>query len=117
MFSITALIFGSLILAGDGLTHLYLLGTLVITFISVFSLRAVYFALIEESHIARHVTGISVGIISVIGFTPDIFFAPLAGRLLDNQDTILGFTHFFILLTGISILGLFSAWALTRKNS
>ena len=116
MFSITALIFSWLILAGGTQSLMYLIGTILITFISVFSLRAVYFALIEESHIARHMTGISVGIISVIGFTPDIFFAPLAGRLLDNPDTVIGFTHFFVLLTSISVMGLVSAWALARNN-
>ena len=79
---------------------------LIITYIAVFALRGVYFALLEESKVSKEVTGIAVGLISVIGFLPDIFFYPIAGRLLDAAPGVQGHQYFFALLAIISIVGI-----------
>jgi nitrate/nitrite transporter NarK len=50
------------------------LGNLAATFIALYALRGIYFALIAESRIPLQATGTAVGVISVAGFTPDIFF-------------------------------------------
>ncbi len=42
---------------------------LIITFIAVYTLRGVYFALIQETKIPLGLTGTAVGVISVIGYT------------------------------------------------
>ena len=63
----------------------------------VFGLRGVYFTLLSETRMPMSHTGFLVGLISVIGFTPDIFFAPIAGRLLDYfpDNTVTGFIFIF----------------------
>jgi nitrate/nitrite transporter NarK len=86
---------------------------LLLTFVGVFALRAVYFALIDESHLRLGATGTAVGVISLLGFTPDIFFAPLTGRMLDNDDT--GFGLYFLFLAFIMLLGTCCAWLLVHK--
>lgn len=86
-----------------------------ITFFGVFALRGVYFALLEENRVPHHLTGAAVGLISVIGFTPDIFFQPIAGRLLDATPGIGGHQHYFILLAGIAIIGFITAMLLARR--
>ncbi|WP_409574571.1 MFS transporter [Thalassotalea sp. PS06] len=85
---------------------------IVATFLLVFAVRAIYFALLEESQVATSRTGIAVGIISVVGFTPDIFFAPIAGRLLDGAPGVTGFHHLFLLLAVISVIGAVASWRL-----
>jgi nitrate/nitrite transporter NarK len=87
-------------------------GNLFVTFVAVFGLRGVYFALLEESGVPKVSTGRAVGLISLVGFTPDVFFAPLAGRLLDASPGVAGHQHYFLLLTGISIAGGVAAAAL-----
>ena len=94
-----------------------LFSTLAITFLTVFALRAVYFALLEETRTSARLTGTTVGIISVIGYSPDIFFAPLAGRLLDMSPGIQGFVHYFLLLTTISLTGLLTAIILIKEKT
>jgi nitrate/nitrite transporter NarK len=84
-----------------------------LTFIGVFALRAVYFALIDESRLRLGATGTAVGVISLLGFTPDVFFAPLTGRLLDQADT--GFAQYFLLMALIMLLGMLCAWLLVHK--
>ncbi len=89
---------------------------LMLSFIAVFALRGVYFALIEESEIRRHVTGTAIGFISLLGYTPDVFFSSVSGRLLDMAPGAKGFEYYFMLMMGIAVLGLLASIFLSRKN-
>lgn len=86
---------------------------LIITFVAVFGLRGVYFALLEETGIKQNLTGTTVGLVSLAGFTPDIFFAAIAGRLLDADPGITGHQHFFALLATISAVGIAATLSVT----
>jgi len=77
-----------------------------VTMALVFVIRGIYFALLEETKLAGQLTGTAVGIISVVGFMPDIFFAPLAGRLIDGSPGADGFNQLFLILACLSLLGL-----------
>lgn len=90
---------------------------IVCSFFAVYALRGVYFALLEETKIANSLTGTAVGLISLIGFTPDIFFASIAGRLLDSAPGVEGHQHFFMMLTGIACVGLICTIVLTSTTS
>ncbi|MDX1679028.1 MFS transporter [Arsukibacterium sp.] len=116
LFSMLALSFAS-IAALTELNPSVLLLTimLALTFVGVFALRAVYFALIDESRLRLGATGTAVGVISLLGFTPDVFFAPLTGRMLDNPES--GFAGYFLFMALVMLLGTFSAWLLVNKMS
>ena len=77
-----------------------------LSFFGVFGLRGVYFALLEETSVPRARTGAAVGLVSVVGYTPDIFYAPIAGRLLDRAPGIAGHQHNYLLLAGIAVVGM-----------
>lgn len=94
-------------------TRIAVIGNLIVSYAAVFGLRGVYFALLEETRVPVTTTGAAVGLVSVIGFTPDIFFAPIAGRLLDASPGIAGHQHYFILLAAIAVVGLTVAALLT----
>lgn len=83
-------------------------GNLILTFAAVYALRGVYFALLDETKVERLITGTAVGFISLIGYTPDVFFNSIAGRILDASPGPVGFHNFFMLLAGFSVLGLIS---------
>ncbi|MEQ8661013.1 MAG: hypothetical protein RLW62_09365, partial [Gammaproteobacteria bacterium] len=65
--------------------------------------------------VPAHMTGTAVGLVSVVGFTPDIFFAPIAGRLLDATPGMDGHQHYFMLLSGIAVVGFAVAALLSRR--
>ncbi len=88
---------------------------IIVSFVAVFALRALYFALLEETRVPAQLTGTAVGLVSVVGYTPDIFFAPIAGRLLDATPGLGGHQHYFLLLAGIAVVGTLTAAALTRR--
>jgi len=51
-----------------------------------------------------------VGVISLTGYTPDIFAGPLMGYFLDQYPGILGHQYVFVLLVGFAVLGLLASW-------
>jgi len=76
-----------------------------ISYFGAFGLRGVYFALLEETRIPNDHTGKAVGLISVVGFTPEIFFGPISGRILDHSPGVTGHLNYFLFLAGISVVG------------
>jgi nitrate/nitrite transporter NarK len=87
---------------------------------AMFGLRALYFALFEESGVPVTVTGTAVGIVSVLGYMPDVFVGYVGGRLLDAAPGLPGHQHYFWFLAAFAALGLVTSLALQqvlRKDS
>ncbi len=91
-----------------------LITTIVITSAGIYALRGLYFALLAEGAIPLATTGSAIGLISVIGFTPDVFMGPLMGVLLDNSPGILGHQHVFAVTAAFGLVGLAATWGFRR---
>jgi sugar phosphate permease len=100
LFAFTGTALGSL--------SMILLNTLV-TGVAIFGLRGLYFGLLEEGRIPVAQTGTAVGLVSVIGYTPDVYVAAVAGFLIDQSPGLLGFQHLFIMLLVFSVAGAMAA--------
>lgn len=88
-----------------------------ITCAAIFGLRGVYFALFQEAAVPLAATGTAVGLVSLIGYTPDIFVNLVAGWLLDRTPGVEGHQHFFTFLLATSAIGLVAALAFRRLPS
>ncbi len=78
---------------------------------AMFGLRGLYFAIFDDAGIPPALTGTAAGLVSVIGYTPDIFMGPLHGYLTDNFPGALGHQYFFGALAAFAALGLCAALA------
>lgn len=58
---------------------------------------------------------VNVAVVSVIGYTPDIFAPVLAGMLLDAYPGATGFQIYFLITAGLSFVGLMAAYSVYRK--
>ena len=83
--------------------------------LGTYSLRGLYFAIIEETKTPIEMTGTLVGIISVVGFTPDIFMSLFIGYMLGENPTLIEYQYLFTTFTIIPIIGLIAALGF-RKN-
>lgn len=92
-----------------------LLGNILIGSSAIFGLRSLYYALFEEAKIPAVVTGTAVGLVSVIGYTPDIFVSYVGGVLLDGSPGLAGHQHYFLFLAGFAALGLLVSFELMRR--
>jgi len=108
---------GSLVLAsgliGAGMLWMFLL-TMVCCSMGIFALRGLYFAIMREGKIPMAYTGTAVGLVSVIGYTPDVFMGPLMGYLLDQSPGAAGHQHVFWVVTGFALLGLIASLCFAR---
>jgi len=83
--------------------------------LAVFAMRGIYFALLEEGGIPLAVTGTAAGIVSTIGFTPDIFMPLLGGVLLDTFPGQTGYRYFFLATAAICSVGLVASLIIYKK--
>ena len=109
IFSFVASVIGGVLFASGGIAPttipLFFISVIIIA-IGVYSARALYFAVMEEGQIPLVLTGTAVGVISVMGYTPDIFAGPAIGYLLEaHRGEELGHQNVFWMLTAFSFVG------------
>jgi MFS family permease len=83
--------------------------------VAIFALRGIYFALLEEGGVPLAMTGTVAGLMSAIGFTPDVFMPVLGGLLLDRYPGRLGYRYYFAVIVGLCIAGLLSTLLILRR--
>lgn len=83
---------------------------------AICALRGVYYAIFPEADIPLVTTGTAVGLVSVIGYTPDIFMGPLMGFLTDRAPGAAGHEHLFLVVAGFAACGVV-ATALFRRST
>jgi MFS family permease len=94
--------------------NLFFLISIVVLAIGTYAIRALYFAAMQEGKISLSLTGTAVGVISLTGYTPDIFAGPLMGYYLDQFPGLLGHQYIFIYLLGFSVIGLMCSLRFSR---
>lgn len=85
--------------------------------LAVFALRGIYYALLEQSRVPLHLTGVAVGGISMLAYTPDIFAAMLSGWLVDTRAEVEGYRVYFGIMAGAAGLGLAAAVAIGYRSA
>jgi hypothetical protein len=104
--------FGALLFASgitsNSATVLFFISIMVIA-VGVYAVRSLYFAVMEKGQIPLVLTGTAVGLISLIGFTPDIFAGPAIGYLLENSPGAEGHQQVFWMLALFSFIGALAA--------
>lgn len=101
----------------EGMGVLLIYGNLLVSMFAVFALRGVYFALLEENNVPPFLTGAVAGTVSFVGFTPEIFFGPITGRILDANPGVVGHQNYFLFLAFVAVLGMIVvAWLLALQR-
>ncbi len=117
-FAILILSFGLFALApGKPKFLIIMVVNVAIASCAIFALRGIYYALLEEGGVPRSMTGTVTGIVSVAGYTPDIFIPMLGGFLLDRYPQGMGYRYFFLFIALLSLAGMLSALSFLKGSS
>ena len=81
---------------------------------AIFAMRGIYFAPMDECNVPKHLTGTAVGVISVIGFFPDVYMNAVAGTLMDAFPGAQGYKYLFIVMLAFAIVGTVASIVLSR---
>lgn len=71
----------------------------------IFTMRAVFFAPMEEIKVPREITGAAMSIGSLVGYAPSVFAYTLYGSMLDKNPGMLGYRHVFMTMVGFCVMG------------
>lgn len=93
------------------------ISSLVIVAIGTYAIRGLYFSILNAGGVAIYLTGTAIGIVSIIGYTPDIFATPLYGYLLDSYPGIKGHQFVYLILAIFSIIGIYISLKFKKINN
>ncbi len=99
---------GALLFASGTLTassNILFFLSILITSLGIYACRSLYFAIMEKGQIPLALTGTAVGVISIVGYTPDIFAGPIIGYLLESSPGEAGHQKVFWMLGIFSFIG------------
>ncbi len=117
-FKTMTTLFASMLVGGIGIAAatgietslvLLFLFPLLVSLLGIYGLRGVYFAGMAEAQIPSALTGTAVGIMSVIGYLPDVFFSPLMGWILDTYPARHAHVLVFLLVALAALIGAVAA--------
>ncbi|QZI68640.1 MFS transporter [Pseudomonas protegens] len=124
-FSNISVLIGALLLATLGIVGLILfpalgsLGLLIATVIFIglmtYAIRGLYWAILDTCRIPLRITGLAIGIVSVVGYLPDAFIPLINGYLTEHFPGALGYRLYFGYIAAVGALGTLAAIALRAR--
>jgi len=91
--------------------------SLIIVATGTYAIRGLYFSILKDGKIPYILSGTAIGLISIVGYSPDIFATPLYGYLLDNYPGILGHQYVYLILFISSIVGIYVSLKFKKLNN
>jgi len=77
-----------------------------------YAIRGIYWATLDSCNIPVRIKGLAIGVISLIGYSPDIYLPLINGAVLERFPGKLGYTIYFTGIVLMGLLGTLSAWRL-----
>lgn len=71
----------------------------------IFSMRAVFFAPIDEIKVPRNISGAAMSIACILGYAPQMFAFTLYGSILDKFPGIQGYRYVFMIMMLFAAIG------------
>lgn len=100
---------GNLLFASNALTPSlwgFLVANVVVTCLGIYGLRGLYFAIFSQAKVPLAHTGTAAGLVSVFGYTPDVFVSPAMGYFTDTYPGALGHQLIFGSVAAVAGIGL-----------
>ena len=92
--------------AGILLTVVLLVGLL------TYAIRGIFWATLDSCNIPNRIKGLAIGVISLIGYSPDIYLPLINGVVLERFPGKPGYSIYFGGIVLMGLLGTLSAWRL-----
>ena len=92
-----------------------MLGVVLLVGILTYAVRGIYWATLDSCEVPDRIKGLAIGVISLVGYSPDIYLPLINAALLEEYPGREGYVIYFI---GLSIMGFFgalAAWQLRRR--
>lgn len=91
-----------------------LLGVVMLVGLLTYAVRGIYWATLESCNISDRTKGLAIGVISLIGYAPDIYLPLINAALLERYPGKTGYAIYFIGLAAMGLVGALAAWRLGK---
>ena len=102
----------SLVYLPTNSSALALLGVVLVVGFLTYAVRGIFWSTLESCNISNKIKGLAIGLISLVGYSPDIYLPLLNGYLLDNYPGKQGYAIYFLAIALMGVLGAMAAWRL-----
>lgn len=89
-----------------------LLSLVLVIGLATYAIRGIFWATLDSCNIPIRIKGLAIGVISLVGYSPDIYLPLINGALLDRYPGKLGYSIYFAGIVVMGVLGALSAWRL-----
>lgn len=87
----------------------------ILLFFCYYSIKALFFSTMDDVNIPKHLAGSASGVISLVGYAPEIFIYVLIGQIIDTHtDSNLGYQIAFIAMAVTAAVGILCSVLLLR---
>ncbi|MFL9915736.1 MFS transporter [Paraburkholderia fungorum] len=93
-------------------SHVLLVFLVLFIGILTYAIRGLYWSLLDRCNIPLETMGLAIGLISVLGYSPDVFLPLINGYLTQNFPGVFGYQLYFGYVAGMATLGGFAGLAL-----
>ena len=91
-----------------------LLAVVLLIGLLTYAVRGIYWATLETCRVPDRVKGLAIGVISLIGYAPDVYLPLINGALLARFPGRTGYVLYFLGLAAFGLVGALAAWHLGR---
>lgn len=89
-----------------------LLAIVLLVGLMTYAIRGIFWSTLDSCHIPARIKGLAIGVMSLIGYSPDIYLPLFNGLLLERFPGKLGYSLYFGGIVVMGILGTMAAWRL-----
>ncbi|WP_321859785.1 MFS transporter [Burkholderia cenocepacia] len=82
-----------------------LVGVVIVIGLLTYAVRGLYWSVLERCDVPARITGLAIGIISLLGYSPDVFLPLLNGWLTTAYPGMAGYQLYFGYVAGVSAVG------------
>jgi len=80
--------------------------------LATYAIRGIFWATLDSCEIPTRIKGLAIGVISLIGYSPDIYLPLINGFLLEKYPGKPGYSIYFAGIVFMGLLGTIAAWRL-----
>jgi MFS family permease len=82
-----------------------------------YAIRGLYWTLLDSCGIPLRITGLAIGLVSLIGYSPDVFLPLVNGWITERFPGLAGYQFYFSYIAVVAVIGGFAAIALKRMTA
>lgn len=94
-----------------------LLAVVLIIGLLTYAVRGIFWSTLESCNVSNSIKGLAIGLISLLGYSPDVYLPLLSNYLFENYPGKQAYEIYFNIIAGMGILGALAAWKLKRIST